>query len=85
MSDTPETFRFTFTVTPLTVAEAQAVIDDIRARFGRKPLIHVIGRQPATSSVWDAEKLPTAPRNQVSGQVTGMVIQAGDIVGGVQL
>lgn len=42
-----ETFRYTFTITPLTAAEMQSVIDDIRERFGRKPLIHVYGRQPS--------------------------------------
>lgn len=49
-----ETFRFTFTVTPLTDAEAQAVVDDMRARFGRKPLIHVVGKQPSDTHVEQA-------------------------------
>ena len=53
-----DTFRFTFTVTPLTETEAQDVIDDIRARFGRKPLIHVIGQQPAGTSVHEAPRDP---------------------------
>lgn len=51
-----ESYRYTFTVTPLTDREAQQVIDDIRARFGRKPLIHVIGRQPSNTSVHNAPK-----------------------------
>jgi len=53
----PDTFRFTFTVTPLTEAEVQAVIDDIRTRFGRKPLIHVIGKQPHGAHLDEARAL----------------------------
>lgn len=49
-----ETFRFTFTVTPIDDIDAQTVIDDMRRRFGRKPLIHVIGRQPSSTHVKDA-------------------------------
>lgn len=59
-ADTPpvagETFRFTFTVTPIDDIDAQTVIDDMRHRFGRKPLIHVIGRQPSGTHVDDAVK-----------------------------
>lgn len=51
-----DTHRVTFTVTPLTDAETQQVIDDLRARFGRKPLIHVIGRQPSNTPVDDAPR-----------------------------
>jgi hypothetical protein len=51
-----DNFRFTFTITPLTDAEAQQVIDDIRDRFGRKPLIHVIGRQPSDAPVSEAPR-----------------------------
>lgn len=48
------TWRYTFTITPLTPTEAQQVIDDIRTRFGRKHLIHVIGKQPSNTHVDDA-------------------------------
>jgi hypothetical protein len=47
-------WRYTFTITPLTDTEAQHVINDIRARFGRKPLIHVIGRQPSNTPLHEA-------------------------------
>lgn len=55
-----DAYRYTFTVTPLTDEEAQAVIDDMRARFGRKPLIHVIGRQPSNTHLGDAPSEPVA-------------------------
>lgn len=54
------TWRYTFTVTPLTSAEAQQVIDDIRERFGRKPLIHVIGKQPSNTHIDNAPTGETA-------------------------
>jgi hypothetical protein len=57
------TWRYTFTITPLTSVEAQQVIDDIRARFGRKPLIHVIGKQPANTHLDDA---PTEATKEIS-------------------
>lgn len=49
-----ETYRFTLTVTPLTDAEMQTVVNDMRARFGRKPLIHIIGRQASGTPLGDA-------------------------------
>lgn len=55
-----DTFRFTITVTPLTEAELQSVVDDIRRRFGRKPLIHVIGQQSSGSTVSDARAIAAA-------------------------
>lgn len=61
-----QTWRFTFTVTPLTDAEAQAVVDDMRARFGRKPLIHVIGRQPSETPVSEAVN-PDKHATEVTG------------------
>lgn len=56
-----DAYRFTFTVTPLTTTEAQAVVNDIRARFGRKPLIHVLGRQPSETPVDVAPRAIPAP------------------------
>lgn len=47
-------YRFTFTITPATEVELQAIVDMIRDRFGRKHLIHVIGKQPSWTHVADA-------------------------------
>lgn len=44
-----DTYRFTFSVTPLTEVEMQGVVDDIRTRLGRKPLIHIVGKQPSST------------------------------------
>lgn len=71
-ADHGETFRFTFTVTPLTEAEAQAVIDDIRARFGRKPLIHVIGMQPSNTPL---DAAPAADPDPVPPRVLQRVTE----------
>ena len=46
--------RYTITITPMSAADLQLVIDDIRKRFGRKHLIHVIGEQPAGTGLMDA-------------------------------
>jgi hypothetical protein len=52
----PDTHRFTITITPMTHDELQQVIDDIRVRFGRKHLVHVIGEQPSGISLADAPR-----------------------------
>jgi hypothetical protein len=46
--------RYTVTITPMSEADLQLVIDDIRKRFGRKHLIHVIGMQPSGTGLMDA-------------------------------
>ena len=46
--------RFTITITPMTNAELQRVIDLVRETFGQKHLIHVIGRQPSNTWLGDA-------------------------------
>jgi hypothetical protein len=51
--DAHQARRFTIAIAPFTPDELQQVIDDIRARFGRKPLIHVIGDQPSGTVVDD--------------------------------
>lgn len=53
MSDTTE-HRMTITITPISEQELQAFVDDFRARFGRKHLVHVIGKQPRGSHLDDA-------------------------------
>lgn len=64
--NTPDepTYRVTFSVTPLTEAETQSVVDDIRARFGRKPLIHVIGKQPSDTPLSQAPADTTPDKRQ---------------------
>lgn len=54
--------RYTITITPMSAGELQEVVDGIRKRHGRKHLIHVIGDQPASTSVHDA------PRDDDGGQ-----------------
>jgi hypothetical protein len=46
-------YRFTITITPMSEADLQLVIDDTRRRFGRKHLIHVIGKQPSNTHIKD--------------------------------
>jgi hypothetical protein len=50
------THRFTITITPMTQSDLDIVIDDIRKRFGRKHLIHVIGKQSSGTHVSDAPR-----------------------------
>ena len=57
--------RFTVTITPMTHAELQQVIDGIRDRFGRKHLIHVIGDQPSGTGLDDAPR-PAESAEEVS-------------------
>lgn len=47
-------YRFTVTITPMSENDLQHVIDDIRKRFGRKHLVHVIGKQPSNTHVDEA-------------------------------
>jgi hypothetical protein len=42
-----DAYRYTITLTPMTADELQLLIDDIRERWGRKHLVHVIGKQPS--------------------------------------
>lgn len=48
--------RVTITITPITDAELDVFVDAFRERFGRKHLVHVIGRQPAGTHVDDAPR-----------------------------
>lgn len=50
----PTAHRYTITITPMTEDELQQVVDDIRERFGRKHLIHVIGMQSSGTALADA-------------------------------
>lgn len=53
--------RVTITITPITDAELAAFVEAFRERFGRKHLVHVIGRQPAGTPVGEAPvEAPTA-------------------------
>ncbi len=60
-------YRFTITVTPMSEADLQVVVDAVRARFGRKHLIHIIGKQPHGTSLHDA---PTTTVDSLQAQVT---------------
>lgn len=60
MSETTGPRRYTLTITPATSAELDEIIDGVRARHGRKHLIHVIGDQPSGEHVGNAPELPAA-------------------------
>ncbi len=52
--------RYTLTITPATPAELDEIFGGIRARHGRKHLIHVIGAQPSGEHIDNAPELPGA-------------------------
>src|SRR4051794_24266709 len=49
-----EAKRYTITVTPLTSDEWQQWVGDLRARYGRKHLVHVLATQPSNTHLDDA-------------------------------
>lgn len=56
--------RMTITVTPITEAELDAFVESFRERFGRKHLVHVIGKQPAGTSLAEAEGAEITDRDE---------------------
>lgn len=49
-----EARRYTISVTPLTSNEWQHWLNDLRYRFGRKHLVHVLAAQPSNTHLDDA-------------------------------